>query len=120
MKSNIFSKQLNNKIMALYRISGIWKNSSGTITHFGFHTVNEKENTVTRVVKIAKENAVKKIENSNNTATTWVWNYKLSHWSIGENVEIVNGANEKYLRSNPDKKETNNLEHLINYDWLMP
>ncbi len=106
--------------MALYRISGIWKNISGTITHYGFHTFNESENTVTRVEKVTKENSVKRLENSTNIATTWVWNYNLSRWSIGENVEVVNGVNEKYLRSNPDKKETNNLEHLINYDWLMP
>ena len=106
--------------MAKYRISGIWKNTSGTITHYGFHTVNETENTATRVEKVTKEKAVERLENYNSKATTWIWNYSLSRWSIGENVEVVNGTNEKYLRSNPDKKETNNLEHLINYDWLMP
>lgn len=106
--------------MALYRISGIWKNPSGTITHYGFHTANVSNNTATRIEKVTKENAVKRLDNTINKATTWVWNYKLSRWSIGENVEVVNGENEKFLRSNPDKKETNNLEHLINYDWLMP
>tara|TARA_Y100001968_G_C19450328_1_gene768108 strand:- start:6408 stop:6545 length:138 start_codon:yes stop_codon:yes gene_type:complete len=42
----------------------------------------------------------------------------LCGWKIGEEVKVVNGDSGKYLRSNPDKTETNNLEHLIDYDWL--
>ncbi|MCX2764331.1 hypothetical protein [Aquimarina muelleri] len=26
----------------------------------------------------------------------------------------------KYLRSNPDDKRTDNLEHLIDFDWIAP
>ena len=106
--------------MASYRISGVWKGDNEVITHYGFHTRNIKENTATRVEKVTKAEAVRRLEISSNSATTWVWNYKLSKWSVGENVQVVDGSNEKYLRSNPDKKETNNLGHLINYDWIKP
>ncbi|WP_084523661.1 DUF3892 domain-containing protein [Adhaeribacter aquaticus] len=46
--------------------------------------------------------------------------YYHSKWGIGENVEVVNGSNGKYLRSNPDNKITNNLANLIDFDWIAP
>lgn len=104
--------------MTKYRISGIWKDSQGAITHYGFHTVTNDG--TTRVVKKIKTTAIQLLDTSGNSATTWIWNYKSCGWDIGENVEIVNGSNGKYLRSNPDNKETNNLGHLINYDWINP
>lgn len=104
--------------MAKYRISGVWKDSQGVITHYGFHTVTSDG--ISRVVKKSKTTAIQLLDTSGNSATTWIWNYKTSYWSIGEDVEIVNGSNGKYLRSNPDNKETNNLGHLIDYDWVNP
>ncbi|MDR6968185.1 hypothetical protein J2X31_002200 [Flavobacterium arsenatis] len=102
--------------MAEYRISGVWKDAQGTITHYGFHTVTSTG--VTRAVKKSKATAIQLLETSGNSATTWVWNYKSCFWTVGENVEVVNASTGKYLRTNPDSKETNNLGHLINYDWL--
>ena len=106
--------------MALFRISGIWMGTDKVLTHYGFHTVNIQENTATRVEKISKSDAIRILEQQGNKATTWIWDYSLCRWKIGEEVEVVNGPNGKYLRSNPDKKETNNLLHLINYDWIKP
>ncbi|WPO92114.1 DUF3892 domain-containing protein [Chryseobacterium sp. HR92] len=105
--------------MAKYRISGVWKNSNNVITHYAFHTVNDN-NTTSRATKKSKDEAIKLLEIQGNSATTWIWNYSTSGWNIGETVTIVNGSNGKYLRSNPDKKETNNLEHLIDFDWIAP
>ncbi|WP_262152682.1 DUF3892 domain-containing protein [Chryseobacterium foetidum] len=102
--------------MTIYRISGVWKNSLGVITHYAFHTVTTTG--TTRAVKKSKTEAVKLLETSGNSATTWIWNYITCGWSNGENVSVIAGSNGKYLRSNADKKETNNLEHLINFDWI--
>jgi hypothetical protein len=104
--------------MAHYRISGVWMNDKSTITHYAFHTVNE--NSVSRVEKKTKSQAIALLETKGNSATTWMWNYALAGWVVGENVEVVNSSNGKYLRSNPDNKLTDNLAHLIDFDWIAP
>lgn len=104
--------------MATYRISGVWKDSNDTIVAYAFHTVNEK--TVGRAVKKTKAQAIAALETAGNTAKTWVWNYTKGKWDIGETVTVVNGSNGKYLRSNPDNKVTDNLAHLIDFDWIAP
>lgn len=100
--------------MAEYKISGIWKNDD-VITHYAMHTVTE--NGHTRAKKVSKKDAIELLEKPQNSAITWLWNYKSCFWYNGENVQVVNAA-DKYLRSNPDNKETNNLGHLIDYDWI--
>jgi hypothetical protein len=102
--------------MATFRISGIWKNSNNVITHYAFHTVGE--NSISRANKVTKIEAIKLLEIQGNSATTWIWNYKQSFWTVGENVEVVNGPNGKYLRSNSNDKTTDNLGHLIDFDWI--
>lgn len=104
--------------MAVYRISGVWKDSNNVITHYAFHEVGEES--TSRAIKKAKHDAVKLLETRGNTATTWVWNYAKATWKIGEEVTVVNGSNGKYLRSNPDDKKTDNLGHLIDFDWIAP
>lgn len=102
--------------MAEYRISGVWKNSDNVITHYAFHTVNER--TVSRAVKKTKAEGIALVEKLGNKVFTWVWNYSSAKWNIGEQVTVVNGSNGKYLRSNPDNQLTDNLSHLIDFDWL--
>lgn len=104
--------------MALYRISGVWKNTDNVITHYAFHTVGETS--ISRAVKKTKVDAIKLLETGGNTATTWLWNYNISGWNVGESVEVVNGTDGKYLRSNPNDKKTDNLGHLIDFDWIIP
>ena len=102
--------------MAQLRISGVWKNSIDVITHYAFHTVGE--NSTSRALKKSKADAINLLERQGNDAKTWVWNYLIGGWSIGETVEVVNGSSGKYLRSNPDKTKTDNLAHLIDFDWI--
>lgn len=102
--------------MANYRISGVWKDQNNIITHYSFHTVNE--DSISRASKTSKKEAIEILEKRGNAACTWIWNYSRAEWTVGENVEVVNGSNGKYLRSNPDDKLTNNLGHLIDYDWI--
>jgi len=102
--------------MAKFRISGVWKNTDNVITHYAFHTVGE--NSTSRADKKTKTEAIRLLETQGNSATTWIWNYKQSQWNIGEDVEVVNGSNGKYLRSNPNDTTTDNLGHLIDFDWI--
>ena len=104
--------------MAKYRISGVWKDSNNIITAYAFHTIGE--NSVGRAIKKTKAQAITLIETSGNSATTWIWNYSTAKWNIGETVHVVNGSNGKYLRSNADNKLTDNLGHLIDFDWIAP
>lgn len=104
--------------MAKYRISGVWKDSNDVITHYAFHTVSEKS--ISRASKKTKADAIKLLETSGNSAETWMWNYTTARWKIGENVEVINGSNGKYLRTDPDNTTTDNLAHLIDFDWIAP
>ena len=101
-----------------YFISGVWKDSNNVITHYAFHT--ESENGESRAVKTTKDQAIDLLETPGNSAITWMWNYSSTSWKIGENVTVVNGASGKYLRSNPDNKLTDNLGHLIDFNWIAP
>lgn len=104
--------------MAKFRISGVWKDTGNVITHYAFHTVGE--NSVSRATKKSKAQAIALLETVGNSATTWIWSYSSAGWNIGETVTVVNGVNGKYLRSNPDAKLTDNLGHLIDFDWIAP
>ena len=104
--------------MAEYKISGVWKNNDNVITHYAFHTLQTGSHT--RARKKTKAEAIQLLETLGNIAYTWVWNYKTAGWGIGEQVQVVNGANGKYLRSNPDNQLTDNLSHLIDFDWIVP
>ena len=106
--------------MAKYRISGIWINSDKVITHYAFHTESESDTTISRAKKTTKADAIALLETRGNTALTWIWDYTGAKWKIGENVEVVRGSTGKYLRSNPDNKLTDNLRHLIDFDWVLP
>lgn len=103
--------------MSTYRISGVWKNEAGAITHYAMHLVSEK--TVSRAMKKTKAEAIQIVESYGNVTTTWIWNYNNAQWVIGESVYVVKSHYGKYLRSNPDNTLTDNRGHLIDYDWVL-
>jgi hypothetical protein len=104
--------------MAKYRISGVWKDARSVITHYAFHTVTDEG--TTSATKKTKTEVIALLEVNGNSAVTWLWNYSSSAWKIGETVQVINGSTGKYLRSNPDSKLTDNLAHLIDFDWIAP
>lgn len=104
--------------MAKYRISGIWKDSKNVITHYAFHTVGK--DSTSRASKVSKSKAIILVESQGNTVKTLVWNYNHAEWDVGEEVHVVRGQNGKYLRSDPDDTLTDNLGHLIDFDWIAP
>jgi hypothetical protein len=104
--------------MTQFRISGIWKDANSVITHYAFHTVGATS--TSRASKTSKAQAIALLETNGNSAVTWIWNYSQANWNIGETVQVVNGSNGKFLRSNPDNRLTDNLGHLIDFDWIAP
>ncbi|MDB5229670.1 MAG: hypothetical protein JWN76_475 [Chitinophagaceae bacterium] len=104
--------------MGTYRISGIWKGANNVITHYAFHNVDTSS--TGRATKLTKAQAISLVETRGNIVTTWLWDYAKAFWKTGEKVEVVNGSTGKYLRSNPDNILTDNLGHLIDFDWISP
>lgn len=102
--------------MAAIKISGIWKDADGLITHYALHIVNTSY--TTRAVKKSKSDSIKLLEKSDNTAYTWIWNYDSSRFVDGQKVEVINALTGKYLSTDSNYKLTDNLEHLIDFDWI--
>lgn len=101
--------------MEKYRISGVWK-EHGVITHYAFHTVTDGN--MSRAKKVSKPDAIAMIEESGIHAVTWVWSYVDCKWKRGEDVYVVEGETEKYLRTEPDERKKDNLGHLIEFNWI--
>ncbi len=72
--------------MATYKISGIWKDADGVVTHYAFHTV--KMFYTTRAKKTTKNVAIRLLEKGNNIADTWIWNNDFVRFDDGQKVEV--------------------------------
>lgn len=66
----------------------------------------------------SKAEAIALLEAKDASAVTWLWDYSRCKWKVGEEVEVVGSGDDKYLRTKPDNKLTDNLAHLIDYDWI--
>jgi hypothetical protein len=106
--------------MVEYRISGIWKNGE-VITHYAVHLRTKNANgigyTIGYGVKMDKAAAVRLLQNSQNSAKTYLWNYTSAVWSTGGDVHVVN-ENPPFLRTTHDGTVKDNLLHLIDCDWI--
>jgi hypothetical protein len=98
--------------MANFKISGVWKTKEGTITHYAIHKVESYS--VSRASKTTKAAAVQLLNIEGNTAVTWLWDYSIANWKNGAAVEVV----KDFLRTIHDNKVSDNLAHLLDYDWL--
>lgn len=107
--------------MAEYRISGIWKNSDGVITHYAVHlrtkNADGKTYTIDKPMKMTKAAAVELLQRPGNTAKTYLWNYTAAGWFAGGDVHVVAG-NPSFLRTSQDGTVRDNLLHLINYGYV--
>jgi hypothetical protein len=99
--------------MANFKISGVWKNTEGAITHYAIHRVDPTS--IDRGRKTSKVDAVRLLSIPGHTAITWLWDYPGAYWKDGAKVEVVNG---QFLRTVHDGTVSDNLAHLIDYDWL--
>ena len=106
--------------MAEYRITGIWK-SNDIITHYAVHTRTKNTQndryTIGKAVKMTKAETVALLDQTTNTAKTYLWNYTLAYWYPGEDVHVVNGT-PKFLRTNHDGVSKDNLSHLPDYSYV--
>ena len=98
--------------MAEYAISGVWK-SKDIITDYAIHPIKNRK--VELAEKYTKKQAVNLLSKAGNSARTAIWNYSTKKWNWGTDVEVVDDAPEKYLRTTQDKTLIDNLAHLINY-----
>lgn len=104
--------------MADYAISGVWKDDNGTIINYAIHTVNLEENIVYYATKYSKAEAIRLLENPQNSARTLLWNYTSQSWKWGTIVNVVGSGTNRYLRTTQDKTVKDNLAHLINYSFV--
>jgi hypothetical protein len=107
--------------MAEYRISGIWKNDNNVITHYAVHlrtkNVAGTGYSIGKAVKMTKAAAVTLLQNNQNSAKTYIWNYTTAGWSAGGDIHVVN-ANPPFLRTTHDGTIKDNLLHLIDFDYV--
>jgi hypothetical protein len=94
---------------ANYVISGVWKDSSGDITHVMLHPVNdgdtwnmgEKTSEASTIALLKKGNVIR----------TVVWGYP--SWTIKSKVTYVQAFGKEYLRSEANATPKDNLDNLI-------
>ena len=106
--------------MAIYRISGIWTDNKGVITHYAVHEMKKNDNgwTITKAIKTSKADAIVLVENNNNSVKSYIWKYSSAGWLTGEDINVVNRGGSKFLRSNHDNTVQDNLLHLIDYSYI--
>jgi hypothetical protein len=102
--------------MANYRITGVWK-VNNVITHYAFHEISADGKTISPAKKTNKKDAISFVENPFNEVYTWIWDYKNSCWKNGSEVHVV-GSILKFLRTNHDNTQVDNLNHLIDYSYI--
>jgi hypothetical protein len=92
-----------------YFISGVWKDTSGIITHVMLLSVNE-ENQYAKGVKASCTTVIRllKIEKQIMTVT---WGYP--GWKKGAIVTVVSENGKEYLRTVPNATEKDNLDNSI-------
>ncbi|AWH84107.1 hypothetical protein HYN59_02825 [Flavobacterium album] len=101
--------------MAEYRISGVWK-PGNEITHYAVH--EGTLNTLKRSTRMSKADTIQLVRNSGNSVKTILWDYTNAKWKLGQKVHATTGIN-GYLHTDPNSTVTDNLQHLIDYDWLL-
>jgi hypothetical protein len=92
-----------------YFISGVWKDTSGKITHVMLHSVNE-ENNYSNGYKTSEANAIRIIK-SDKQIMTITWAYP--GWKKGAIVTVVSENGKEYLRTVPNATEKDNLDNSI-------
>lgn len=95
--------------LADYFISGVWKDSSETITDVMLHTVNEN-NSFNMGAKTSELNAINFLK-LKKTIKTITWGYP--DWQIGALVTVVTIGNIEYLRTVANASVKDNLDNLI-------
>jgi hypothetical protein len=80
-------------LVAEFRISGIWKDSKGVISHYAIHTTTKTANgyTIGYTEKYSKHAAVQLLLKSGNSVKTYLWNYSSCCWYAGADILLTDG-----------------------------
>src|SRR5664279_194905 len=101
-----------------YLISGVWfinSDSAKRVSHVQIHPDSEnglgngERKTEAEVIKLLK---------AGYTIKTIVWNYEKGTFNQGADVGFEKVGQNEYLRTHKDRTVTNNLDNMINMDWL--
>lgn len=101
--------------MAHYRISGYWKDGSGSIAVYAVHYV--LDDAISKSARKSKQQVIALLE-ENNSVTTMMWNYKISKWNEGKAVQLRQDGNTKYLQSDLNDPASIDLAHLICFNII--
>jgi Protein of unknown function (DUF3892) len=104
--------------MAEYRISGVWKEEDGDITDYAFHAFNPQTGRFSLPTKKSKAEAIALLD-AGHSAKTIVWNYTYATWYKGEDVYVAGSGANRYLKSKPDDKISDNLGHLPRWNGVI-
>lgn len=105
--------------MADYVISGVWKDNNDVITHYAVHRkTGFNGNYIEKPQKYTKGQAIALVSNPQNNVYTVIWNYSTALWSSGALIQVVGSGSNSYLRTNADNTVRDNLDNLINYNWI--
>lgn len=94
---------------ANYLISGVWKDSSGNITHVMLHLVNDGDSW-NMGEKTSEANTIGLLKKGNIIRTV-VWGYP--DWTIKSKVTYIQRGGKEYLRSDANATTKDNLDNLI-------
>jgi hypothetical protein len=105
--------------MADYVISGVWKDVNDVITHYAIHRrTGINGNYIEKPQKYSKAQAIALVGNAQNSVFTVIWNYQTALWYTGALIQVVGSGSNSYLRTNADSTVKDNLDNLINYNWI--
>lgn len=94
-----------------YVISGVWKDTSGNITHVMLHTGTSASFALGE--KKTEAEVIRLIRYSDATIFTMTWNYP--NWVKGAQVEVFGSS----LRTNPNASSKDNLTNSLPYHKLL-
>lgn len=105
--------------MADYAISGVWKDNNDVITHYAIHRkTGANGNYLEKPQKYSKADAIALVATPQHSVYTTIWNYQTAKWYKGALIMVVGSGADSYLRTNADNTVKDNLDNLLNYNWI--
>ncbi len=102
--------------MATYYVPAIWKNSQNVITHLNTLLYHADGNYLDPAIKRTVAQVINMIEAGDILYTSkYLYNEK---WQPRAKIHVVTLGFGKYLRSNHDKEEIDNLDNMIPMNML--
>lgn len=102
-----------------YLISGVYfgtRNGSKYVSHVQLHL--DTDNGVEAGAKTIEAEVIKKLK-AGYTVKTMLWNYSTGNFSQGAAVSYQKVGNYEYLRTHKDGTVTDNLDNMLNMDWIL-